>query len=147
MRCAAITRRCRSRRSAGTPPISSTTTGSTTGWGSVRRSARSTGSDGKVLLLGCGYDTNTSLHLAECRQATPPHTEFGSSVRRPDGTAEWITWTDVETREDDFEDVGTAFEAAGGAVIGPVGEATARLMSQRALVDFATAWFAGHRTR
>lgn len=103
--------------------------------------------DGKVLLLGCGYDTNTSLHLAECRQAAPPHTAFGSSVRRPDGTAEWITWTDVETSEDDFEDVGAAFEAAGGAVVGPVGEATARLMSQRALVDFATAWFAGHRTR
>jgi aminoglycoside 3-N-acetyltransferase len=101
--------------------------------------------DGKVLLLGCGYDTNTSLHLAEFRQAAPPQATAGASIRRPDGTGEWITWTEVATREDDFDQVGAEFEAAGGAVIGPVGEATARLMSQRALVDFATAWFAAHR--
>ena len=97
---------------------------------------------GKVLLLGCGYDSNTSLHLAECRQVAPPRGAFGASVRRPDGTGKWITWTDVITREDDFEEVGAAFERTGGAVIGSIGEATARLMPQRALVDYATVWFA-----
>jgi aminoglycoside 3-N-acetyltransferase len=107
--------------------------------------------DGTVLLLGCGYDSNTSLHLAEYRQAAPPRAATGSSVRRPDGTAHWITWVDVETDESDFEALGTdfeagGFEAGGGARLGPVGGATARLMSQRAVVHFATAWMAARRT-
>ncbi len=57
---------------------------------------------GKVLLLGCGHDSNTSLHLAEWRQPQPPRGEHGSSVRRPDGTSEWVTWTDVIEDESDF---------------------------------------------
>jgi aminoglycoside 3-N-acetyltransferase len=101
--------------------------------------------DGKVLLLGCGHGSNTSLHLAEWRQASPPRGPHGSAIRQPDGTSRWVTWEDVREREDDFEELGADFEATGGAVVGPVGSATARLMSQRALVDFATAWIAEHR--
>jgi aminoglycoside 3-N-acetyltransferase len=43
--------------------------------------------DGKVLLLGCGHDSNTSLHLAEWRQKAPPRAVKGASVRRPDGAS------------------------------------------------------------
>jgi aminoglycoside 3-N-acetyltransferase len=100
---------------------------------------------GKVVLLGCGYDSNTSLHLAECRQAAPPMAEAGAAVRRPDGTSVWVTWTEVDTHEDDFEQLGADFDATGAVTVGRVGEATTRLMPQRALVDFATEWFAGHR--
>ncbi|MER7333234.1 MULTISPECIES: AAC(3) family N-acetyltransferase [unclassified Micromonospora] len=103
--------------------------------------------DGKVLLLGCGYDSNTSLHLAEWRQSSPPRTEEGASVRQPDGSSRWLTWTDVRTDEGDFGRLGAEFEETGAAVVGRVGESTARLMSQRALVDFATAWMAAHRAR
>ena len=101
--------------------------------------------DGKVLLLGCDYSSNTSLHLAEWRQSAPPRGLVGASVRRPDGTSEWITWTDVLPDEDDFDDIGADFEATGVFTSGPVGNATAKLMSQRALVDFAAAWMASHR--
>jgi aminoglycoside 3-N-acetyltransferase len=101
--------------------------------------------DGKVLLLGVGHDSNTSLHLAEWRQKSPPRGPRGASVQRPDGTSEWVTWTDVLEDEDDFAELGAAFEAEGRASIGPVGNATARLMSQRALVDFATGWIAANR--
>jgi aminoglycoside 3-N-acetyltransferase len=101
--------------------------------------------DGKVLLLGCGHDSNTSLHLAEWRQKAPPRALTGASVRRPDGTSEWISWTDVVENTDDFEQIGAAFEVAVGLSIGEVGDATARLTPQRALVDFATAWMAEHR--
>jgi aminoglycoside 3-N-acetyltransferase len=48
--------------------------------------------------------------------------------------------------EDDFERLGAAFEAEGPTSIGPVGNATGRLMSQRAVVDFATDWIAANRT-
>jgi aminoglycoside 3-N-acetyltransferase len=102
--------------------------------------------DGKVLLLGCGHDSNTSLHLAEWRQPAPPRGEHGACIRRPDGTSQWLTWTDVLEEEGDFERLGADFEAEVGLSLGPVGGATARLAPQRALVDFATAWIATHRT-
>ncbi|GIF67479.1 AAC(3) family N-acetyltransferase [Asanoa ishikariensis] len=100
---------------------------------------------GKVLLLGCDHSSNTSLHLAEWRQVSAPRAATGSSVRRPDGTSEWTTWVDVVTDESDFDRVGADFEATGGAVIAQVGGATARLMSQVVLVDFATAWMGTNR--
>jgi aminoglycoside 3-N-acetyltransferase len=102
--------------------------------------------DGKVLLLGVGYDRNTSLHLAEWRQPDPPTHRTGSSIRQPDGSGRWVTWTDVAEDEGDFADIGADFEAAGHAVTtGRVGNATTRLMSQRALVDHATQWIAENR--
>jgi aminoglycoside 3-N-acetyltransferase len=101
--------------------------------------------DGKVLLLGCGHDSNTSLHLAEWRQKSAPRAVTGASVRRPDGTSEWISWTDVADNTDDFEQIGAAFEVAVGLSVGQVGDAEARLTPQRALVDFAADWMAEHR--
>jgi aminoglycoside 3-N-acetyltransferase len=101
--------------------------------------------NGKILLLGCGHDANTSLHLAEWRQPNPPRGERGASIRQPDGSSAWVTWTDVLEDESDFEELGEAFEKEIGASVGPVGSATARLMSQRAAVDFAVDWIATHR--
>ncbi|HEX4092494.1 MAG TPA: AAC(3) family N-acetyltransferase [Trebonia sp.] len=101
--------------------------------------------DGKVLLLGCEHDSNTSLHLAEWRQKSPPRAARGASVRRPDGSSEWISWTDVDESTDDFEQIGAAFEVAVGLSVGLVGNAEARLTPQRALVDFATDWMDAHR--
>ena len=67
-------------------------------------------------------------------------------MRRADGSAEWVTWTDVAEDESDFETIGAEFEATTqAATIGQVGNATTRLMPQRALVDFATRWIADHR--
>jgi aminoglycoside 3-N-acetyltransferase len=100
---------------------------------------------GKVLLLGCGHDSNTSLHLAEWRQTSPPRGLHGSAIRQPDGTSKWTTWIDVIEREDDFEKRGEAFEAAHPLALGKVGNATARLIPQRALVDYATTWLAANR--
>jgi aminoglycoside 3-N-acetyltransferase len=101
--------------------------------------------DGQVLLLGVGHGNNTSLHLAECRQGDPPTHEAGAVLYRGDRPGEWVTWTEVQSDASDFDRIGEAFEATGAARLGPVGEATARLMAQRAVVDFATAWIAAHR--
>jgi aminoglycoside 3-N-acetyltransferase len=101
--------------------------------------------DGDVLLLGVGYGRNTSLHLAEYRLPNPPRRWEGSAVRAA-GSRAWTRWEDVDTDEGDFDELGAAFDAAGGARTGRVGAAECRLMSQRALVDFAVTWFATHRT-
>jgi aminoglycoside 3-N-acetyltransferase len=102
---------------------------------------------GKVLLLGCGHDSNTSLHLAEWRQKSAPRGVKGASVRLADGSSEWISWTDVVDDTDDFKQIGAAFEVAVGLAVGQVGDAEARLMQQRALVDFAADWMAEHRPK
>jgi aminoglycoside 3-N-acetyltransferase len=102
--------------------------------------------DGRVLLLGCGHGSNTSLHLAEWRQKAPPRGPTSASIRQPDGTAQWITWTDILLRDDDFDQLGADFDRTGRVSVGQVGDATARLMSQRAVVDFATAWIATGRS-
>jgi aminoglycoside 3-N-acetyltransferase len=101
--------------------------------------------NGKAMLLGCGYDSNTSLHLAEYRQPSPPRAGTGSSIRQPDGTSRWTTWTDVVTDESDFTRLGADFEATGAATLGPVGDAATHLMSQPEVVDFATSWMSTHR--
>ncbi|WP_067495590.1 aminoglycoside N(3)-acetyltransferase [Actinoplanes sp. TFC3] len=100
---------------------------------------------GKVLLLGCGYRSNTSLHLAETRQDQVPQAQFGASVRSEHSTSRWVRWTGPDTDSSDFAELGTAFDATGIPVIGPVAGATARLMPQRDLVDFATGWMRSHR--
>jgi aminoglycoside 3-N-acetyltransferase len=66
-------------------------------------------------------------------------------VRRPDGTRQWLTWTDVAEDESDFERLGADFEATGAVMVGRVGEATARLMGQREVVDFAVSWIGSVR--
>lgn len=101
---------------------------------------------GKVLLLGVGHRSNTSLHLAETRLEAPPRATAHASVLRPDGSSDWVSWEEVIADEDDFEKLGAAFDETGAVTIGPVGEATARLMSQRALVDFGTEWMTRYRS-
>lgn len=101
--------------------------------------------DGKVLLLGAGHDSNTSLHLSECRQAKPPKHETGSAIRRPDGSTHWVTWTEVAEASEDFDVIGVEFEATGAVRVGRVGRSAARLMFQRALVDFGTDWIRTYR--
>jgi aminoglycoside 3-N-acetyltransferase len=101
--------------------------------------------DGQVLLLGCGHGSNTSLHLAETRIPGAPRHRPGASVLAPDGTSRWTTWSEVDVDESDFEELGAAFEKTGAVTVGQVGAATARLMRQRDLVDFATSWIPAHR--
>jgi aminoglycoside 3-N-acetyltransferase len=100
-----------------------------------------------VLLLGVGHANNTSLHLAEYRAAYPAKREVscGSPVM-VGGRRKWLSIRDINYDDDDFPIIGEAFERETGEVrIGRVGQGTARLMSQRALVDFGVRWMEGNR--
>ncbi len=96
--------------------------------------------DGRVLLIGVGHNRNSSLHFAETRARHRRTTERAVPVAR-DGKVDWVEILDVA---DDhgrlFPALGAAFEATGQVRIGPLGSADGRLMSQRALVDFAVRW-------
>jgi len=97
---------------------------------------------GQVLLIGVGHNRNSTLHLAETRARS----RRSITRRVPGGSDNAVAeWVEIDDVADDngrlFPAVGKAFEAAGGVRIGPLGQAEARLMSQRALVEFATPWF------
>jgi len=101
--------------------------------------------DGSVLLLGVGHGANTSLHLAEHRADFEKGTTTNGGPVLDGGERRWVEYDDIETTTEDFPAVGEAFAERVGATTGPVGEGTATLCSQRALVDFAVDWFAENR--
>jgi len=103
--------------------------------------------EGSVLLLGTDHATNTSLHLAEYRaDVDAGETTAGAPIQR-DGDREWVEWMDIEHDNGDFPEIGAAFEAAHPEAVAAceVGAATAKLIDQPTLVDFAVEWLTTHR--
>lgn len=106
--------------------------------------------DGWVLLLGVGHGNNTSLHLAEARASWPgKRTYQEGSPRLVNGQRQWVVYEDWEADESDFERLGADWadfaQAAGLERVGPVAAGQARLMPQRALVDFGLRWIEQNR--
>ncbi len=103
--------------------------------------------DGKVLMLGTEYETNTSLHLAEYRGEFEKERVSEGAPILQDCERTWVEWEDIEVNSDDFTEVSAAFEEAcpDAVVEDEVGAATAKLIEQPALVDFATEWFSENR--
>jgi aminoglycoside 3-N-acetyltransferase len=95
---------------------------------------------GKVLLVGVGYDRNTSFHLAEYR-AKPTKYVPELMPLVVDGEIEWTEITEIEFMDDDtLLILGAAFEAGHKVSIGNVGSAESRLMDVRDCVDFGVRW-------
>jgi aminoglycoside 3-N-acetyltransferase len=102
---------------------------------------------GHVLLLGVGHENNTSLHLAEYRSndARKKVIRQGAPILA-NGQRVWQTFDDLEGNSDDFETIGTAFaQEMGLEQTAMVGQARARLLPQREVVDFAVRWMEKHR--
>ena len=75
--------------------------------------------DGRVLLLGVGYNNNTSMHLAEYRADYPTKTvEPEGAPVAVDGCRQWVVFDELDLVTDDFERIGRDFEA--GAPAGAV---------------------------
>ncbi len=103
--------------------------------------------DGKVLLIGVGYDKNTSLHLADVRAEYPgKHTSVEHSVVLENGRRVWKAYETLFVDGEDFTAIGAAFEAALPVKKAPVGQTELFLMRQRELVDFAVEWIEKNRT-
>jgi aminoglycoside 3-N-acetyltransferase len=100
--------------------------------------------DGDVLLLGVDDTSNTSLHLAEYRQARPPRSSNGAAAF-VHGVRAWVEWEDVDVDEGDFGVIGGRLDESGAVTLGLVGSAQCRLMRQRSAVDFAVGWMNTHR--
>jgi aminoglycoside 3-N-acetyltransferase len=111
------------------------------GLGETSPLARLYEADAWVLLLGVGHDNNTSLHLAEYRAAVPKQYRRQGSPMMVEGERRWVTYRELADDTSLFEPLAKDFaEITGGESLGEVGAGTARLMRQRAIVDFGARW-------
>jgi aminoglycoside 3-N-acetyltransferase len=101
---------------------------------------------GHVLLLGVGHGNSTSFHLAERRAGVCPNERQGAPII-VDGRRIWAWYDDIAYDDEDFPQLGAAFDETGQVRIGRVGSAEARLFRQDAAVDFAVTWLRQHRER
>ncbi|MBK9125560.1 MAG: AAC(3) family N-acetyltransferase [Chloroflexi bacterium] len=103
--------------------------------------------DASALLIGVTHGNNTALHIAEHRATWPSKKmQMSEAVIRVDGVRQWVKFAMLDVNADDFPQVGAAYEASIGYAPGRIGQAEARLLKLRPLVDFATAWFSANRT-
>ena len=102
--------------------------------------------EGKILLLGVGHDSNTSIHLAEdkARITNFPTIEKGAAILK-NGQRVWKTWTELLYDSDDFDRIGEAYERNNSFSLGYIGQAESRLIEVRSLVDFAIEWIKKNR--
>ena len=102
--------------------------------------------DGYVLLVGVGYDKNTSLHLADARAQYPgKHDCMEHSAIMENGQRVWKEYRTLFVGGEDFDEIGAAFERECTVHTAPLGYGTIRFMRQRELVDFAVGWIERHR--
>ena len=67
--------------------------------------------DGYVLLIGVGYDKNTSLHLADVRAEHPGKCNcIEHSAVMENGKRVWKAYESLSVDGEDFEEIGKAFE-------------------------------------
>lgn len=102
--------------------------------------------DGYVLLIGVGYDKNTSLHLADVRANYPSkHNCKEYSAIIENNSRVWKEYETLFVDGEDFEQIGEAFEKEHSVKKASLGNATLTLMKQRELVDFAVNWIESNR--
>jgi aminoglycoside 3-N-acetyltransferase len=96
--------------------------------------------DSKVLLLGVVYDSCTCLHLAEYRSAGNKRYIQEGTAMMVGGVRNWVNVVIQGLETDDFNEIGSAFEAKHAVHKRTVGNAQARVFALREIVDFAQNW-------
>ncbi len=98
------------------------------------------------MLIGVGYDKNTSLHLANVRAEYPgKHMVTLNSAIKVNGQRVWKSYETLAVDGEDFPAIGEAFERTGQVRHASLGNGILSMMSQRALVDFAVEWIGENR--
>ncbi|TDF96279.1 aminoglycoside N(3)-acetyltransferase [Paenibacillus piri] len=98
----------------------------------------------KVLLLGVGYHSCTSFHLAEAQIPNMPTKTMGTAVLEKSGRI-WKRFTDFAYDAADFADIGEHFELQGSVQKGFVGHAECKLFDMQEAVDYAKQWLLQNR--
>ena len=99
----------------------------------------------KVLLLGVGYDSCTSFHLAEALSDKMPKKRMGASINENNERV-WKWFEDFAYDSDkDFEKIGRDLDKTGDVIIGKIGHTACRIFDMKTGVDFAREWLARNR--
>lgn len=102
--------------------------------------------DGYVLLIGVGYDKNTSIHLADVRATYPgKHNCTEHSAVLENRKRVWKSYDTLFVDGEDFEQIGEAFEKECTVHKVSLGNGMITFMRQRELVDFAVSWIEKNR--
>jgi aminoglycoside 3-N-acetyltransferase len=102
--------------------------------------------EGKILLLGVDHGNNTTLHYAEVKADLPnaPRESQGAAMMTDHGR-DWVSFEEVGYDDEDFFQVGTAYEQSIGYVPGKVGMAPSKLVDAKSLVEYAINWLKENR--
>lgn len=103
--------------------------------------------DGHILLLGVGNLNNTSLHLAECRAsfAGKKNVKAGAPIMQK-GMRQWVEFEELDWESDDFVELAEQFgQDTGKIAYGHIAAASAQLIPQREIVDYAVSWMERNR--
>lgn len=106
--------------------------------------------DGYALLIGVGYDKNTSLHLADARaNYKSKHNTTEHSAIIENGQRVWKAYETLAVDGEDFEEIGRDFENSpeGTTSVAKItlGSSSLRLIKIRPMVDFAVKWIETNR--
>lgn len=102
--------------------------------------------DGYVLLIGVGYDKNTSIHLADAKAEYPgKHNIKESSAVMVNGVRKWISYETLAVDGEDFIEIGADFEKEYNVNEVDIGNAVVKFMRQRDIVDYAVKWIENNR--
>lgn len=100
----------------------------------------------KVLLMGVGYDKNTSLHLSDVRaNYESKHFVKESSAVCINGKRKWVSYETLFVDGEDFCQIGEAFEKEHSLNSINIGDSLVKSINQRELVDFAIKWIEENR--
>lgn len=100
----------------------------------------------KILLLGVGYNSCTSFHLAEAINECESKVMMGAAIEENHKRI-WKWFEDYDYDCDDFEKLGNDLEEQGNIVIGNVGNAQCRLFGMQNGVNFAVNWLKVNRLK
>ncbi|BFK80246.1 AAC(3) family N-acetyltransferase [Clostridium baratii] len=96
--------------------------------------------DGKVLLLGVDYDSNTSFHLAEYRAGNYTKAINASPIIE-NGERVFKSYEDIEFKTELFMFAGEGLEEFYNVKLDKIGNADIKLFSQKECVDYAVKYF------
>lgn len=95
--------------------------------------------DADVLFLGTDFDTHTSFHLSEHRASVRKAVSKGAPIEE-NGKRVWKNYLEIDYDDEQFGEIGKAFEAEFPVHAGKVGSASCKLFKMRPSVEFGVKW-------
>jgi len=100
----------------------------------------------KILLVGIGLESITSLHYAEHKADLPNRPEENrAAALLENGKRVWKTWKESEFNDEDFHKIAADFEEQEGLSPVFIGQAESHIFSMKKLVDYGVEWLRKNR--